>query len=134
MENHIKGMHHLGMRSENFEKTAKFYQEGLGFTIRHEWFGDDHCYMLDMGDGHLIELFAKGEGLPAEGMWCRLAIATDDIQASYDRAIKAGAKPLSPPAYSNIVQAKPKAMKMYHAHVIGFDGEHIQFTQRIEED
>jgi catechol-2,3-dioxygenase len=32
-----QGVHHIGMRSCNYEKTVKFYQEGLGFKTVLEW-------------------------------------------------------------------------------------------------
>lgn len=33
----IAGIHHVAMNVENFDKTVKFYIEGLGFKIHASW-------------------------------------------------------------------------------------------------
>ncbi|MCR8660395.1 VOC family protein [Paenibacillus endoradicis] len=128
-------VHHIGMTSYNFDQTIKFYQEGLGFTIKHMWGRDKQVYMMDMGDGACIEVFEGGqEETPPMGRWLHVAIRTNDIQASYQRAIAAGAKPKLEPTYADILEAKPKPVYMYFAYVIGFDGEEIEFIQELDSE
>lgn len=122
------------MTSFRFEDTVRFYQEGLGFTVKHIWGRDKRVYMMDMGDGSCIEVFEGGEeNIPACGRWLHVALRTNDIHASYDRAIAAGGKPKLPPTFADIVEAKPKPVYMYFAYVVGFDGEEIEFIQEVEE-
>lgn len=135
-ENHrprLPSLHHVGMTSFHFEETVKFYQEGLGFIVKHIWGRDQRVYMMDMGDGSCIEVFEGGaEDTPACGRWLHVALRTDDIHASYKRAIAAGGKPKLEPTFAEILEAQPKPVYMYFAYVIGFDGEEIEFIQEVE--
>lgn len=126
-------LHHVGMTSYHFEDTIRLYEEGLGFTVKHIWGRDKRVYMMDMGDGSCIEVFEGGdEDVPASGRWLHVALRTDDIRASYDRAIAAGAKPKLEPTFADILEAKPEPVYMYFAYVIGFDGEEIEFIQEVK--
>lgn len=125
-----KGLHHVALTSFHFDDTIGFYQEGLGFTIKHTWGHEDRVYMMDMGDGGCIEVFEGGKKeVEPCGRWMHIAIKTDNIQASYDQAIRAGGKAKLPPTFAEIVEATPKQVNMYFAYVIGFDQEEIEFIQ-----
>ena len=126
------GVHHIGMSSTHFDETVRLYQEGLGFAIKHTWGKDQRVYMLDMGDGSCIEVFEeKDKDLPTMGRWMHVAINTDDIQKSYEQAVRAGAKPKLPPTFADIVEATPQQVNMWFAYVVGFDGEEIEFIQEV---
>lgn len=57
----ILGMHHVALRASDFDKSLRFYCEGLGFTVACQWGeGDGRIAMLDLGNGDKIELFAGG--------------------------------------------------------------------------
>jgi glyoxylase I family protein len=124
------GVHHIGMSSTHFDDTVRLYQQGLGFTIKHTWGKGQRIYMMDMGDGSCIEVFEEKEKeLPALGRWMHVAINTNDIHKSYERAVNAGAKPKLPPTFADIVEATPQQVNMWFAYVTGFDGEEIEFIQ-----
>jgi glyoxylase I family protein len=126
------GVHHIGMSSNHFDDTVRLYQEGLGFTVKHTWGKGQRIYMMDVGDGSCIEVFEeKDKDLPAIGRWMHVALNTKDIKASYDRAVKAGAKPKLSPTFADIVEATPQQVNMWFAYVTGFDGEEIEFIQEL---
>ena len=114
-----KGIDHIGITSGHFEETARLYQEGLGFRIVHTWGRGKRVYMMETGDGTFVELF-EGDPAPEDagkkgadsvnsekpetedeihpnGRWMHLALRTDNIQESYQRAIRAGFREKLPP-------------------------------------
>ena len=132
MKQKSNGVHHIGMSSTHFDDTVRLYQDGLGFTVKHTWGKGQRVYMMDVGDGSCIEVFEEKEKeLPQVGRWMHVAINTDDIRKSYDRAVKAGAKPKLPPTFADIVEATPAQVNMWFAYVTGFDGEEIEFIQEV---
>lgn len=134
------GFHHLAIRVVDFEKTLKFYCEGLGFVHAHSWGedgrkkgeSDSRAVMLDTGDGNYLEVFAGGKPLPAdgvpEGALLHFALRTNDCAAALERARAAGAtvtvetKSLIPPH-----SERPITFRI--AFVRGFDGEIIEFFE-----
>ena len=132
MKQKSNGVHHIGMSSTHFDDTVRLYQDGLGFTVKHTWGKGQRVYMMDVGDGSCIEVFEEKEKeLPQVGRWMHVAINTEDIRKSYDRAVKAGAKPKLPPTFADIVEATPAQVNMWFAYVTGFDGEEIEFIQEV---
>ena len=130
------GVTHIGIRSHNFEKTVKLYQEGFGFKVvkSWEWGENGKAYIMDTGDGVCIEIGNDGdESTPPIGKFSHIALRTDDIKASYERALKAGARPKVPPTFSDIAQAKPEPWKLWFAYVIGFDNEEFEFIQDVND-
>jgi glyoxylase I family protein len=121
------------MASNHFDETVRLYREGLGFNILHTWGRDRRVYMMDMGDGSCVEVFEEPDStLPSLGRWMHLALNTPDIQESYRRAVAAGAKPKSPPAFADILEATPAPVYMWFAYVTGYDGEEIEFIQEVD--
>lgn len=58
--------HHIALKASDFNRSLKFYTEGLGFTVFKTWGEEDsRAAMLDMGDGGYVELFAGGEKVEA---------------------------------------------------------------------
>ena len=58
----IKGMgfHHVALKAADYESAYKFYTEGLGMKLYATWGeGDGRAAMLDLGDGGILELFAR---------------------------------------------------------------------------
>ena len=54
------GFHHVAFRAHDFEKSLKFYTEGIGFVPTITWGeGDRRAVMLDTGDGNFVELFCR---------------------------------------------------------------------------
>jgi glyoxylase I family protein len=126
-------LHHIGIASNHFDDTIRLYREGLGFTILHTWGRDRRVYMMDMGDGSCVEVFEEPDkDLPAVGRWMHIALNTEDIQASYRRAIAAGAKPKLEPTFADILEATPEPVYMWFAYVTGYNGEEIEFIQEAD--
>jgi glyoxylase I family protein len=124
------GIHHVAMSSNHFDETLKLYQDGLGLKVVHTWGKEKRVAMLDTGDGSCIELFEETDtSIPAAGRWKHLALNSQNIEASYRRAIEAGAKPKMKPSFARILEATPTPVYMWFAFLTGFDGEEIEFIQ-----
>ena len=121
------GFHHLALISSDFERSLKFYIEGLGCTYVRGWGeGQGRIAMVDFGSGHLLEIFARGSGgEQADPRFLHLAIATSDPDAAYEAALKAGAQPVDPPKDVDI-QSDP-VFPVRIAFVKGPDGEILEF-------
>ena len=132
------GVHHIGITTGHFAETARLYQEGLGFTIKHIWGRDKKVYMMETGDGACVELFEgepgldEGGGSHGNGQWMHLALRSNDIQADYQRALDAGFKEKLPPTYADILEAEPEPVYMWFAYLIGYDGEEVELIQELE--
>lgn len=126
-----KGIHHVCLRVPDLLETAKFYQEALGATFVCEWGpdgADDHGILLDLGQGDVLEIFGNRPDL-TDGSWQHLAVYTQDIDASYRRAIDCGAKPHQEPRYSEIPTRAGELVKMGYAFVRAPGGELLEFIQ-----
>lgn len=128
----VNGIHHIGMRSEHFDESLRFYTEGLGFTIALEfdWEGGGRAVILDMGGQAYLEIGNDGAPEPI-GRLTHFALAVDDCQKAYESALKAGGRPKAEPHHSDVIQAKPSHWEMISAYVYGPDGEAIEFVETI---
>ncbi len=129
----IKGMgfHHIALKAVNFEESLKFYTEGLGMKFYTQWGeGDGRIAMLDLGDGGILELFAGGkEGENAN--YIHFAMKVDDVDAAYETALKAGAKPKTAPKVAPLSSA-PVRLTLNCAFVYGPSGEELEFFRVLE--
>lgn len=123
------GMHHLALYVKDFDKSYKFYTEGLGFVPVAGWGeGNGRAVMLDIGDGGRFEMFAGGpEAEQSNARFAHFAFATTDADAAYSNAIAAGAVSHIEPKDVDI-PSNP-VMKVRIAFVKGFDGEVLEFFQ-----
>lgn len=126
------GFHHMALAASDFEKSLKFYTEGLGFEIYRSWKTGNGgtIALLDMGNGDLIELFSDGkEGFHGEcaGAYFHLALKTTDAKGAYKRAMEYGATSHKEPAEMCIPSEPP--MPVCIAFVKGLDGELIEFFE-----
>ena len=109
------GFHHVALKAHNFEESFKFFTEGLGMKFFTMWGeGDGRIAMLDMGDGSILELFAGG---PEE---------VGDVDAAYNTAIAAGAKPKTAPKVVPL-DSHPVKLTLNCAFVYGPSGEELEF-------
>lgn len=123
----VKGCHHIALKASDFEKSVEFYK-ALGLTERVRWEG---AVMLDMGDGSCIEIFAGGEDKDRiDERFLHLAFKVDDVEFTYNTAIKAGATSKSAPYEACPPDAVPP-IKMLVAFVYGPDGELLEFFKEI---
>lgn len=86
----ITGMHHAAMRTSEFDKAVKFYEEGLGLdSCFKSGEGSERMILFPVGDS-FIEIFADGEEKP-HGAVEHFALSSTDIDSDFKRAIEAGA-------------------------------------------
>lgn len=86
----IRGVHHIAILTDDYEKSKRFYTEVLGFTvIRETYRAERQSYKLDLAvaDSYQIELFSfpafreRGSYPEAKGLR-HLAFAVDDVEAA----------------------------------------------------
>ncbi len=139
----IKGLHHVAIRALDFEKTLKFYTEGLDYVVSHTWslpeFKITRACMLKSADGSsYIEVFDYQAAVPCEGEMARgsenvttgsllhFALNVQDAAAAFHQAIAAGASACVPP--STLYLGTP-AIKVVNALVYSPNGEVIEFLE-----
>lgn len=148
---HLPGLHHVCVYAANIDATLRFYIEGLGFVIRHDWgeaIGENGVtfvrrgILLDSGDGSTyVEIFpAIGEveiqGFVPRGM-NHFCLRTGDCDASYQRALAAGGQTITIRAGEAVWNGEPMnfalsgetSIPVRIAFVQGPDGELIEFFQ-----
>lgn len=125
-------LHHIALKSSDIEKTLAFYT-AIGMRQVAEWGeGMGRTVMLDIGDGTRLEIFANGgDEFPPRGKWLHLALASEDVDASYAAALEAGATALTPPKTVDIPTARPTPMSIRIAFVKGPDGEEVEFFAEV---
>ncbi len=124
----FNGYHHIGLYAQDWEKSLKFYTDGLGGEITFSFpMGNTGktIYLVDLGGNAVVEIIPKGNGeAETNAHWAHIAVATDDARAAYEKARKAGA----------LAQSEPQdlllgTMAVCNAFVLGPDGEVIEFFQ-----
>ena len=125
----ITGYHHIGLFVADMDKSYRFYVEGLGakeiFSFPVPDMPEKTIYLVDLGGGAVIELIPRGEGKEEQNAhWAHIALETDDCEAAYALAIKAGAEERQAPNHSYL-----GTMEKNNAFVYGPDREVIEFFQ-----
>lgn len=86
----IKGIHHIAILTDNYERSKRFYTEILGFAvIRETYRAERQSYKLDLAIAgkYQIELFSfpdfreRGSYPEAKGLR-HLAFAVEDVEAA----------------------------------------------------
>ena len=129
----VNGIHHVALAVDNFEESYKFYTEGLGFTLYAKWSDMEKTIaLLDVGNGEYVELFSDGTGKEEQdSRYIHLAFKVDDVEASYNKAIAAGAKPHILPKCVPVDSA-PTNIVINCAFVIAPGGEQVEFFKATE--
>ena len=129
--NQKMGFHHIGLKCADLKRSEEFYH-AIGLTEVVRWGeGEKEIVMYDLGDGGRIELFANGgEAFSAKGKWIHFAMAVEDVVASYENALKAGALPITAPKTVPL-DSKPMPITIQVAFVAGPDGEELEFFKQI---
>lgn len=124
------GVHHLALASANFDKSVKFYTEGLGFKTVASWGeGDGRAVLLDIGNGSHFEIFANGSSEPQQNeRMVHFAFSTDDPDTAYKNAMAAGATVHAPfPEPKDVAIPATPPLPARIAFVKGPDGEVLEF-------
>ncbi len=127
----LQGMHHVAFKASDFDRSLRFYTEGLGLTPVLAWGeGDGRAAILEIADGQHLELFAGGTpDAVSEGVLMHFAFHSDDTDADLARAVAAGAEVTMPPTTVEIPSSP--AATVHIAFCKGPDGEVIEFFQRL---
>lgn len=127
------GFHHIAIRTNDWDKSIRFYCDGLGFAEKISWgAAPKRAVMLDTGDGNYLEIFERHEAptLAGEPNLLHLCLRTHDCEAAFRTALAAGAQaktePLVPGAFTTM------GLKTKIAFVFGPDGEIIEFFESRE--
>jgi glyoxylase I family protein len=122
------GLHHIAIEASDFERSLRFYTEGLGFrnvlTFPEE---SRTVAMLDTGDGTYVELFSGGSGEKPNGSLLHFAVRTDDCDAATERARATGGSITQEPTDA-VLEGDPPVPVSY-SYCEGPDGEQIELLQ-----
>ncbi len=134
----IKGLGyaHIAIAAKDFDKSLAFYK-ALGMKVYTSWgeksaSADTRIALLDMGDGSLVELFAKPElaGDGAGSPYLHFAFAVQNVEEAYRIALEAGATPYKAPAELPL-DSNPIRMTLRIAFVKGPSGEELEFFKTV---
>lgn len=132
----IKGctFHHVALQSSDFERSIKFYTEGLGFEVYRTFVtssGKTAC-LIDIGEGSYFEIFSDGEKSNGKdesaGSFLHLALSVDDARSAYERAIEHGGEEMGK-APRECVLGKDAPIYATIGFIKGPDGEEIELFQ-----
>ena len=122
------GFHHIAVAAGDFERSAAFYRDGLGFEQLMAW-GDhgNRAAMFDAGNGGRIKLFERPEHELRQGQLLHLALRVEDCRKAHTTALAAGAREVKPPQDVEIPSQPVYPVTI--SFVAGPDGEEIEFFQ-----
>lgn len=122
------GIHHVAVEASDFEKSLRFYTEGLGFRNVLTFPEDERTVaMLDAGDATYVELFSGGSGEKPRGSVLHLALRTSDCDKSTERARAAGGTITQEPTDAVLEGDLPVPVR--YSFCEGPDGEQIELLQ-----
>ncbi len=122
------GLHHLAIKSSDFEASLRFYTQGLGFQVALQFQEDGAAVaLLDIGDGSYLELFAGGSRDGTSSPMTHFALRTDDCDAAIAQARAAGARITIEP--TDAVLHGERVVAVRYAFCLGPDGEELEFLQ-----
>ena len=124
------GSHHIAISSADFDKSVKFYIEGLGMTPVAFWGeNENRAAMLDIGNGSHFEIFANGSSNEQQdAKFAHFAFATTNPDLAYENALAAGAVSHIEP--KDVIGVIPN-MPIRIAFVKGPDGEVLEFFKLL---
>ena len=132
----IKGctFHHVALQTSDFEKSLKFYTEGLGFEVYNTFVASSgkKVALLDIGQGNYFEIFSDGEVKDDKrdyaGRYFHLALNVENAFDAYKRAVEYGGEEMGKAPREMELPTTPP-MPVVIGFVKGPDGEEIEFFQ-----
>ncbi len=128
------GFHHVCLKTRDWDRTMRFYQETLGCTVKIAWnFRDTgrRATMLDTGDGNYVEVFEDPDYIPApNGAITHFALRTTRLDDVAARVRAAGAKITMEPKDVTLAATNgpgPVPIRIFFCE--GPGGELIEFFQ-----
>lgn len=121
----ILGFHHVAVYTEDFEKSKAFYA-ALGARQVHSFFahsGGKEISLMELCPGATVEII-QAEAPRTEGSFPHLAIATDNCEECFEKAVAAGAS-----VKSEVKEMMLGTMAVKNCFLYGPDGETIEFFQ-----
>ncbi len=132
MEKTGLAIHHVALKCKDFEKSIAFYK-AIGLT-EYSRLGtpEREIVLMKFPQGGMMELFSDGGDMfPEEGKYVHLALTSSNVEEDYNKALVAGAKPLTPPKTVQL-SSNPVPLTLHLAFVKGPDGEQLEFINSVE--
>ena len=117
----VKGFAHCALYTPIPEKTVEFYVNVFGAENLGDFEASSHGWWLRLGTD-ILEVFESAQ--LGTGCFKHIAIACDDVDALYDRAIAHGAAPMVAPKNATLALKEPVNARL--AFVRGISGEEIE--------
>ncbi len=126
------GLHHICLKTRDWERTLAFYRDVLGCTEKIAWrAAPQRAAMLDTGDGNYVEIFEDLAYVPAaNGTLIHVAFRTTRLDAVADRVRQTGAKITVEPKDVTLATtngAGPVPIRVFFCE--GPSGEILEFFQ-----
>jgi len=121
----IQGFAHAALYTSRLEETVRFYEEVFGGENMGFFTSSAPGCWMKLGEG-ILEIF-QGEDL-GDGCFKHIALACDDVDALYSRAIAHGGQGYVAPKEISLAMKKP--VKARIAFVKGINGEQIELFYR----
>ncbi len=126
--------HHVALGTSDFERSLKFYTEGLGFTVYKRFVNSvgKNAALIDIGEGSYFEIFSDCERKNCQkdfaGNYFHLALKVDNARQAYARAVECGAEEMNKAPKDTELPTEPP-MPVTIGFVKGPDGEEIEFFE-----
>ena len=126
--------HHVALQTSDFEKSLRFYTEGLGFEVYKTFTASmgKKVALIDIGEGSYFELFSDGEVKEDKrdyaGRYFHLALKVDNAFEAYKRALEYGGEEMGKAPREMELPTEPP-MPVVIGFIKGPDGEELEFFQ-----
>lgn len=125
------GFHHVAVRTADFDATARFYTEALGFRPTLAWGKHgNRAVMLDTGDGGCLEVFERPGQKPLadDAPLIHFALRTRDVDAVVAR-VRASGQTITMEPTNLDIPTSPNPTPVRIAFCRGPDGVMVEFFQ-----
>jgi glyoxylase I family protein len=123
----ITGVHHVAVRSRDFDGTIRFYTEALGLTVNMTWDRPEgRAALIDIAHDSYMEIFEwKPTSMTGEPVILHFCLRTDDVDGATERVRSLGYAVTTEPLSLDIETSRG-TMRLRLSYVRGPDGEDIE--------